>query len=530
MRVWLLSAVLASYCVLVVAKAGSPAAPVFKWAYGGCTPSNCQSGWYSSPAVANLDADPALEVIYGSRDVVALGGSDGSLRWRASNAQRVWPAVAVAELVSGGGLKIVVGRGGNQLHVYNADGSVAFTRSPFAGGEVRSLALADLENDGNLEIVLGRASSGGTEQMTVYEHDGSLRPGWPARRVGEAGFGAGMYNQNIAIADIDNDGMAEIYGPTDTHYITVLAPNGDQRRANSVYGLSSGQPKTWAQVGVHVDQAADLAGFANCGVQHRPNFANAAPAIADLDGDGSLELIVPGDVYDCAIGDPAGDLYYLPWILRADRTRWAGSGFDWLMLPTPGASGGPLIQGQFSTIEDAVVNAVTADLDGDGQREILFPSYDGKLHAWWLDRTQKHSWPFVVPGSGFNFAAEPVVVDLDADGRAEVIFTTWPQKGGNAVGKLYVLNHQGQVMHSLDLPAPRGGTWNGGLAAPTLSQLDADSDLELVIGTSFSGAVAYDLPGSAQARVLWGTGRGNLLRNGLAPDSSPLSLFRDGFE
>lgn len=509
------------------------AAPVLKWAYGGCDPGSCQTGWYSSPAAADLDGQPGLEVIHGSRDLVALDGSTGALRWRATSSQRIWPAIAVAQLRAGDGLRVVVGRNGNQFNVYRADGSLEYTRSPFPGGEVRSLALADLDGDGDLEIVVGRAASGSTEQMSVYEHDGSLRPGWPARRIGEPGFGSGMYNQNLAIADLDGDGSAEIYGPTDTHYITVLAANGDQRRASTVYGLSNGQPKTWAQVGVHVDHAADLAGFANCGVQHRPNFANVAPAIADLDGDGTLELVVPGDVYDCAVGDPAGDLYYLPWILRADRTRWAGSGHDWQVLPSPGGSAGPTIQGQFATIEDAVVNAVVADLDGDGQREILFPSYDGKLHAWWLDRTQKHNWPFVVPGSGFRFAAEPVVVDLDADGRAEVIFTTWPQKGGNAVGKLYVLDYRGSVLHSLDLPAPRGGNWNGGLAAPTLAQLDADPDLELVINTSFSGAVAYDLPGSAQARVLWGTGRGNLLRNGVAPAPPPLlppALFRDGFE
>lgn len=47
--------------------------------------------------------------------------------------------------------------------------------------------------------------------------------------------------------------------------------------------------------------------------------------------------------------------------------------------------------------------------------------------------------------------------------------------------------------------------------------------MELVIGTSHSGAVAYDLPGSANARVLWGTGRGSFLRAGVAP-AEPAAL------
>ena len=42
------------------------------------------------------------------------------------------------------------------------------------------------------------------------------------------------------------------------------------------------------------------------GAEHRPNFANAAPAVADVNGDSALEIIVPGDVYNCAVGDPEG--------------------------------------------------------------------------------------------------------------------------------------------------------------------------------------------------------------------------------
>jgi hypothetical protein len=31
-------------------------APVLKWQLGGCFSSWCETGWYSSPAVANIDA------------------------------------------------------------------------------------------------------------------------------------------------------------------------------------------------------------------------------------------------------------------------------------------------------------------------------------------------------------------------------------------------------------------------------------------------------------------------------------------
>ena len=51
-----------------------------------------------------------------------------------------------------------------------------------------------------------------------------------------------------------------------------------------------------------------------------------------------------------------------------------------------------------------------------------------------------------------------------------------------------------------------------------LREQDYD-DLEVVVGTVSSGVVAYELPNSANARVLWGTGRGSYRRTGTPPPS-----------
>jgi hypothetical protein len=496
------------------------AAPVLKWKNGGCFTTSCETGWYASPAVADLDNDGQAEVIWGASDVVALNGATGSLKWRAASGSRVWPGVAVADLTGDGSLEVIVGRSSDQVTVYNSSGGVVWTRNPFGSGEVRTLAVEDLESDGQLEVIVGRASGGATKQLNVYEANGSVRPGWPARRDGEAGFGWGMYNENVTIGDLNGDGLKEIIGPTDTHYITALDRNGNQLPVNSFYGAG----KVWSQVGVHVDQAADLRGFANCGTEHRPNFANTAPAIADVDGNGTPEIIVIGDVYNCAIGDPEGDLYYLPWILQLDRTRWSNSSYNWTVLPTPGPGSGPLSQ-DFNRIQNSVTNAVVADLDGNGEKEILYPAYDGQVHAYWLDKTEHGNWPYKVPGSGIRFAGEPIVVDLDNDGQAEVIFTSWPENGGNRLGQLHILDYLGNELHRLDLPAPLGDDWNGGLGAPTIANIDADPDKELVVGTVASGVVAYDLPNTANARILWGTGRGSYQRTGVSAADEGFNLI-----
>ncbi len=484
-------------------------APVELWRNGGCFASWCQTGWYASPAVVDLAGDGRPAVVWGSYDLVALEAATGALRWRAASGSRVWPSPAVADLDGDGALEIAVGRSGDELTVYSAAGAVEWAAHPFGDGEVRTLALAPgLTGDGKLAVVVGRASGGATRQLSTYSSSGGLLSGWPARRDGEAGYGWGMYNQNVAVADLDGDGDAEVIGPTDTHYITALDRSGNQLPASARYGTG----KVWSQVGVHVSDAVDLRGYAECGSEHRPNFADSAPVIADLDGNGTPEIVVVGNVYDCG-ADPYRSLYQMPFLLKADRSRWSGAGYDWTALPSPRSGAGPKAE-DYDVIETALPNPAVADLDGDGLAEILHPSYDGRLHALWLDRTEHGSWPFTVPGPGYAFASEPAVADLDDDGKAEVIFTSWPPKASGQSGKLLVVDAQGRQVYAVPLPPALSGGWNGGLGAPTLARLQPGGDLKVLVGTSASGVVAYTIPGSASARVLWGTGRGSLLRRG----------------
>jgi len=96
-----------------------------------------------------------------------------------------------------------------------------------------------------------------------------------------------------------------------------------------------------------------------------------------------------------------------------------------------------------------------------------------------------------------------------------VIFASWTEKDSGQTGKLHILDSLGNPLHEVPLPAAYGGeSWNGALAAPTLGNIDGHPDLEVVLNTANSGLVAYDLPGSAGARILWGTGRGNFQRSG----------------
>lgn len=499
----------------------SVGAPQLKWQMGGCYSSQwCETGWYASPAVDDVDLDGRMEIVAGSYSVVILDGETGSLEGlrMGGDSGRVWPGVVVADFV-GGPQKEILFAESQKVQLYDWHGFPIWQSSLLnTQWEYRSLAVANLDGQNGLEVLV--ASTKSDQQWQVWRgEDGSSYPGnWPQHGPDGPvnGYAAGCYNQNVAAEDLDGDGRGEIVGPSDVHYITAYEDDGTQLRTHLRYGTNpDGSLKYWSRVGVHVDDAVDVRGYADCGVEHRPNFAHSAPVLADLDGNGQREIVVIGDVYNC---DTYQSLYQIPFIFNRDRTRWASSGFSWVTLPAAQADMAPLSQ-DWQVIEMSMPDPVVADLDGDGYAEILYAGYDGKLHAFWLDKTEHGSWPYAVydPGQIFyRFASAPVVADLENDGSAEVIFTSWTQKNSGQTGKLHILRANGSVLFEVDLPGHYSTTqfWDGALASPTLANVDMDADLEVVIQSAHSGVLVYDLPNTASARILWGTGRANFLRSG----------------
>ena len=93
--------------------------PVLRWQYGGCT-SFCQTGWYSSPAIVDVDGDGQAEVVAGSYDLVLLNGATGAVLHRAASAARIWPGIAVADLNHDGHPSVVVGRNNGSATAFDA--------------------------------------------------------------------------------------------------------------------------------------------------------------------------------------------------------------------------------------------------------------------------------------------------------------------------------------------------------------------------------------------------------------------------
>ena len=105
-------AALSSVFVMSTGVYGAVQAPVLKWQHGGCYPSWCETGWYSSPAVADLDDDGEMEIIGGTYTVFVLNGNDGSVQWSVDPpGGRVWPGVVVTDLDADSDLEIVTSHG-----------------------------------------------------------------------------------------------------------------------------------------------------------------------------------------------------------------------------------------------------------------------------------------------------------------------------------------------------------------------------------------------------------------------------------
>jgi hypothetical protein len=497
-------------------------APQLLWQYGGCYNSWCETGWYSSPAVADLFGNGTMQVIASAYSIVNLDGATGTLNWRvasghdrsepvAENVGRTWPNVVVKDVDKDGQLEIISAHSGGYVSVYTRDGyfKLGWPKHPMAN-EFRGLAVADLDGNGDMEILVTAAIRSNTNTW-VYEHTGVLRTGWP-QLTDSNGYAAGVYNNNASVGDIDGSGSAKIFVPSDVHYICAYNPDGTKIQANAMYG-----DKVWGKVGVWESLTPEVRGWGACDgtrtESYRANFADGASVIADMNQDGIREIVAVGNMADCHAGYPPSK-YNAVYIFNADRSRFKDTahGFNWETIPIN--TGAPLSE-DYNVIESVEPNPVVVDLDNDGFKEILYSSYDGKVHAFWLDKTEHHNWPYSVykPSEGFyRFASEPVVADLDNDGSPEVIFTSWPAKTDSAplrLGKLHILNAHGTPIYEVDLPAPKSSSvyWNGALAAPTLAHIDGDPNLDIVVNTVSAGVVAYRVPNSANARILWKTGR-----------------------
>ena len=194
------------------------------------------------------------------------------------------------------------------------------------------------------------------------------------------------------------------------------------------------------------------------------NRFNAPPTLVDLDGDGDLEIVA---------GNDSGLLH----VLHHDGTEMAS----------------------YDVGDDIRGGISVADLNDDGSYELLFSGYDDMLHVWNpLDGAELDGFPIDME---YNSLTEPVTADLDNDGDLEVV-------AAMKSSTVHVLHHDGTPFNNF--PTSLGGNIE---SSPAIGDLDNDGDYELVLGTTV-GLKVLDIKSEKGDRLSWKLHRGNLERTG----------------
>ncbi len=470
-------------------------------------------GWLASPAVADLDGDGTNEIVVARAGLLLAWHLDGSVAMRFEVEGRIWASPIVADLVpSHAGLEVAFAERAN-VHVLGADGA-ELPGFPYAWrDELRSIAAGDIDGDGAYELVVVTTSplegAGQRDIVLALELDGSVHAGFPPNTTGAAGcddacYVTGGYDQNVAVGDITGDDAAEIFATQDNAYLSLHDGTG---RAFDAASIFRGRTKFSGVRFLH-DYAEAQQGYADDEPSaNQAHFTNSAPAIADLDGDGTRDLVVLGSVQNASQDDRLRGVGL--WAVHADGTRLTA----WTTpFHAPDYLAG-LWDYEGTNVVGATNQVSIAELFPDrAGPELVFAGFDGRIHCVGADATEIWRTPYTT--SDRVLTGGVAVADLSQDGVPEIVFATYsPDMDQSA---LFVLAATGVELHRITLPA------RGSMAVPTIADVEGDGDLEIVVSLKDGedrtrSVLVYTVPGSGTACLPWPTGRRDLLRDGLVP-------------
>ena len=467
--------------------------------------------WLGSPAITDLDGDGQPDFVVARGGTVFAWKKDGTRIFAfKTKVDRIWASPAIAKIDD---QPVVIVAARDSAWIVDKTGQPRAGFPVKWGSEIRSMAVGDVDGDGKIDVVVG-AKKGG-DIVNAFKADGSIVAGFPPVESGKAGctpgpcYFAGLYDQNIALGDLNGDGKADVVAPHDNAYASFISGTGEVFPSSAVYAKAT---RTAGVRYLHTLSQA-IQGYADDEEkENQAHFTNTAPAIADVDGDGKLDVVMLGSVQNAAQSDRLRGVGL--WLVHPDASRiWdtpfvadkyvvgLGDGF------THGLEG-DAISGADNLV--GATNQVTvAEIDPSHPGlEMIFAGFDGRIHAVASDKKELWSTPYAENGRALTGGV--VVADLSADGVPEIVFTTYsPDQGG---GALFVLSASGQVLHTVKLPK------RGSMAVPSIGEVDG----ALVIAVSLKDAAEnnesvqlYSVASSKPNCLLWPTGRANLLRNGV---------------
>ncbi|MFQ5611934.1 MAG: FG-GAP-like repeat-containing protein [Anaerolineae bacterium] len=439
----------------------------------------------SSPTLANVDADPELEILIGGLDGTCGGrlyayNSNGSELWSVQTSGPINSTPAVADIDGDNQVEVVVGVGGWSGSEGCADGGVLavngasgaqewfFTTADWLNhspdghpdGVFSSPTIGDVDGDGDLEIAFG------AWDQCIYLLDGSGNAVWgtlPGVPAGSFCNDRGFYNEDTiwsspVFFDLTGDGKREIIigaditagnrsGDPSGGYLYVLDKDGNQLA------------REW------VDQAI-----------------YSSPAVADLDNDNNPEIVVGSGLF------LDGQGYY---VTAYNYNGSASTVTDRLVQKWKATTAGRVFS-----------SPALGDLNEDGVLDVAITAFNG-------DWGNDGSWVYALNGANgstlwvlpqcdrlnnsFPGRSSPTLADIDGDDHLEVLFShAW---------EVTIINHNGVYYTDHGVFGSGNAACNAATAgtsgvyylanysifgAPAVGDIDLDNDLEIVVGGAFA--------------------------------------------
>ncbi|MCB9004936.1 MAG: VCBS repeat-containing protein [Ardenticatenaceae bacterium] len=335
----------------------------------------------------------------------------------------------------------------------------------------QTVFAADLDNDGDLDVLSGSTLD---DTITWYENDGAADPTFTARVITTTADGAyGVY-----AADLDNDGDLDVL--TASLYDNTIAWYENDGAANPSF---TARVITTAALGARWVFAADLDNDGDLDVL---SASRADDTIAWYENDGAADPSFTAHAItttaDGAYGvyaadlDNDGDLDILSASDNDDTIAW---------YENDGAADPSFTAHDITTAANGAYGVYAADLDNDGDLDVLSASYADGTIAWYQnDGAADPTFTASAITAAADGAFSVYAADLDNDGDLDALSAS----GADDTIAWY----ENDLVHR---NAPfAANSYNVGTSlydvfSTALGDLDNDGDLDAVAG-SFTGTVA----------------------------------------
>jgi subtilisin family serine protease len=418
-------------------------------------------GESASPVMADLNGDGKDEVITADLDTLYLVSGDGTTRKMVLPGTVMSPAVAD---IDGDGQKEIIvsvanSTNSNMIYAFHADltpvaGFPAGDYGKGTSGYVSSPVVDDLDNDGQYKIAVVSSPSDpndpsyGQSVIIMVDSRGQMLPGWPIQ------FGPHLkHDAAPAVGDLHHYGKKELVVTTMDGLITTLT--SDLNFNTMLYSYK------WDLTNTPID--------------------DAWPAVlGDLDGDGFLDVVVKYHTSEDNM------------VVALDRNGRPLEGYPWF-----------LYEGSSAPTTALPFGIIASDIDGDGRADIILPGnqFLNILHG---NRELGMGVIWLPDLGAVSSNSHPVVADINGDGEAEILFNMTDSEHNS---RLVALDQYGNMIPGFPKFVSVGSDVH---STPAICDVDGNGKLDVVVKSDDGMLWTWEMPqpGSVK-KTQWPMFRGN---------------------